>query len=169
MNLQPTTEEYPHSTDPSDAEAVIEALRVAIGQSSHDADPEPDLDEEPEPEHEPFPPPTEVEPEPEPVSGLSTNEKQILDKAMIALTQLSATNQSILDNMNLTGMLQGLAGSLKLLVESNRRQGDIVRNLVIQLGGGGHGESRKLFSGLMILAPRLKYSGILGLVASSPV
>jgi hypothetical protein len=59
---------------------------------------------------------------------------QQTEKALAALNQLNSTNQTIVDSMNLQGVLQGLAGGMRLLVESNRRQADIVKGLVGLVG-----------------------------------
>ena len=126
MNMQDSSSFVPHFTQPAsnegDAEAALEALRAAIGQ--------PAVSEHlPEVEDFPAPPPTTRPP-------IDSNEIQAtLEKALAALSQLSNTSQTILDNMNLPGVIQGLTGSLRLLVESNRRQADIVRGLLAQLSG----------------------------------
>ena len=101
-----------------DAEAALEALRVAI---SHDA----------------FPSASSPPAHTDPPTLVSAHEltQQSMDRNLAALAQLSASNQQILDNMNLPGMVSGLAGSLKLLVESNKRQAEIVRGVIAQLGG----------------------------------
>ena len=103
----------PTSTE-GDAEAALEALRAAIQQ-------------------------------PQPADNLAAassaprteddDAQATLEKALGALSQLSSTSQTIFDHMNLPGVIQGLTGSFKLLVESNRRQTDIVKGLVAQLSG----------------------------------
>jgi hypothetical protein len=123
MNVSISPSLEPHFDPPAptegDAEAALEALRVAIGQPAEDI---------------PAPP--------VPTSNrsqiLSANEtQQTLERALAALNQLSSTSQTIVDNMNLPSVISGLSGSLRMLVESNRRQADIVRDLVGQLSGQG--------------------------------
>ena len=99
-----------------DAEAALEALRAAIGQP---------VDDDP-------PPPFSFR-----QSRMPIDAQQTLAKALAALSQLSSTSQTILDNLNLPGVIQGLTGSLKVLVESNRRQAEIVHGLLGQLSGQG--------------------------------
>ncbi|ORY24468.1 hypothetical protein BCR39DRAFT_546724 [Naematelia encephala] len=121
--------------DHNDAEATLEALRVAIAagdQSESDV----------YATSASLPVTTQPAPTDNEGSGLSAAQQQSLEKAMLSLTQLSQTNQTILDNMNLPGMLQGLAGSLKLLVESNRRQAEVVKNLISQVGSNGIPDSQ---------------------------
>ncbi len=108
-----------------DAEAALEALRAAIGQPVED-----------------FSQPTPL-PQPQPSTSNDVTRTQTLEKGLAALSQLSDTSQTILDNMNLPGVIQGLTGSLRLLVESNRRQADIVRGLVAQLSGNGERNSHR--------------------------
>ncbi|RSH94882.1 hypothetical protein EHS25_004688 [Saitozyma podzolica] len=68
--------------------------------------------------------------------GLATHAQQLaMEKALSALTQLVGSNQTVLDNMNMPAVLAGLAGSFKLLVESQRRQAEMVKGLAAQLAG----------------------------------
>ena len=122
-----------HSTD---AEAALEALRAAIGgnpteeyTSVHDASlgSSSDIDSTLQSVAA--------------ASAVTMAQKQALEKSLAALTQLSNTNQTILDQMNLPSLLQGLMGSLDLLVKSNKRQVDIVKNLHNQLTGTNTGMS----------------------------
>ena len=116
-----------HSTD---AEAALEALRAAIGgnpteeyTSAHDAT---------------LGSSSDIDPTLQSIaaaSAVTQAQKQALEKSLAALAQLSNTNQTILDQMNLPSMLQGLMGSLDLLVKSNKRQVEIVKNLHAQLTG----------------------------------
>ena len=53
-------------------------------------------------------------------------------QALLLLTQLSSTSQTILDNMNLSTVLQSLASSFKLLMESTRRQAEILKRMTGQ-------------------------------------
>ncbi|KAL7420018.1 hypothetical protein Q5752_004982 [Cryptotrichosporon argae] len=62
---------------------------------------------------------------------------QSLEKAVGALQQLSAASQTMLDNMNLGEVLAGIATSFKVLVDSQRRQTEIVKNLVDSVQGRG--------------------------------
>jgi hypothetical protein len=64
-----------------------------------------------------------------------------MEKALSALTQLVGSNQTVLDNMNMPAVLAGLAGSFKLLVESQRRQAEMVKGLAAQLAGQATGMS----------------------------
>jgi hypothetical protein len=66
-------------------------------------------------------------------------QQQALEKALAALTQLVGSNQTILDNMNMPTVLAGLAGSFRLLVESQRRQAEVVKGLAAQIGGQSTG------------------------------
>jgi len=111
------------ASNEGDAEAALEALRAAIGQPAVS-------DHLPETEDFTAHPSTSQQP-----ANDSEHIQATLERALAALRQLSNTSQTILDNMNLPEVIQGLTGSLKLLVESNRRQADIVRGLVAQLSG----------------------------------
>jgi hypothetical protein len=72
--------------------------------------------------------------------GLATHVQQLaMEKALSALTQLVGSNQTVLDNMNMPAVLAGLAGSFKLLVESQRRQAEMVKGLAAQLAGQATG------------------------------
>jgi hypothetical protein len=72
--------------------------------------------------------------------GLATHAQQLaMEKALSALTQLVGSNQTVLDNMNMPAVLAGLAGSFKLLVESQRRQAEMVKGLAAQLAGQATG------------------------------
>lgn len=62
---------------------------------------------------------------------------QSIDKAVAALQQLSSANQAIIDNMNAPSILQGLMGSFKVLADSNRRQAELVKNLIDSIQGRG--------------------------------
>ena len=111
-----------------DAEAALEALRAAINQDDYHTAQVTSVAEPPE---------TEAQAS---INSLTVNQQKAVDKALAALSQLSTTNQTILDNMNIPGLIQGLVGSLELLVKSSKRQTEIVKVLHGQLMGSGSGE-----------------------------
>lgn len=62
---------------------------------------------------------------------------QSMDKAVAQLQQLSAASSQLIEGMNAPTVLNGLLGSFKLLVDSNRRQAELVKNLVDSINGRG--------------------------------
>jgi hypothetical protein len=151
-----------------DAEAALEALRAAIAQPSddlHDDALGAVSSDEAHEAHEAHPADVEAEAEAEAEGesenepsfpgagagsgvgvgagvGLATHAQQLaMEKALSALTQLVGSNQTVLDNMNMPAVLAGLAGSFKLLVESQRRQAEMVKGLTAQLAGQATGAS----------------------------
>lgn len=125
--------DLPVDSGHTDAEAALAALRAAIGQPENDF-----ATSTTSTEHDV----NIVEPSSSgmPVSGLSTSQQIALERAMAALAQLSNSNQTIFDNLNIPGMLQGLAGSLELILKSEKRQAEIVRNLHAQLSSSAPGK-----------------------------
>ena len=129
MDLPPTSHfdpSFTHNThNDGDAEAALEALRVAIGQ--------------PVQEFTTPSAPSQIEPQSSLQAHveLTNDTQQTIEKALGALSQLSGTSQTILENMNIPGIIQGLTGSLRLLVESNKSQTEVVRGLLAQLSGQG--------------------------------
>lgn len=91
---------------------------------------------------------------------------QSAEKALSTLNQLSNNSNTILDSMNIPQMMTGMAGSLKLLVDSQKRQAEIVKSLVGRVHGTGPtGGCRKiLFSPSEIprFGPRLTDSRFRG-------
>lgn len=102
---------------PHDEEAALEALRVAISHDHFNNNNDNNSDNVND----------DIEP-----TLLTTAEvtQQNLERNMAALNSLVNSNQQLVDNLNLPGILLGLNGSLKLLLESNKRQNEIVRNIV---------------------------------------
>lgn len=64
-------------------------------------------------------------------------QSQSLEKAVAQMQQLSAANLQLIDSMNAPAMLQGLMGSFKLLADSNRRQAELVKNVIDSIQGRG--------------------------------
>ncbi|TXT05293.1 uncharacterized protein COLE_06613 [Cutaneotrichosporon oleaginosum] len=53
------------------------------------------------------------------------------------MQQLSAANLQLIDSMNAPALLQSLMGSFKLLADSNRRQAELVKNVIDSIQGRG--------------------------------
>lgn len=64
-------------------------------------------------------------------------QEQSMDKAVAQLQQLSAASAQLIDGMNAPAVLNGLLSSFKLLVDSNRRQAELVKNLIDSINGRG--------------------------------
>lgn len=60
-----------------------------------------------------------------------------INKAVAQLTQLTAANQAIIDQMDPQRILQGLMGSFRLLQEGHKRQAELVRNIISSIEGRG--------------------------------
>ena len=72
---------------------------------------------------------------------LSAVQQQAVDRALSTLNQLNASNQTIMDNLNISQIVHGLVGSVDLLVKSSKKQTEIVRGLHSQLGNSSAGKS----------------------------
>lgn len=114
--------------DHNEEEAALEALRAAIS-GSHDEEGAAAIAASAQLNENDVQPPTLV-----PASQVQV---QSMDKAVAALQQLSSANQAIIDNMNAPAILQGLMGSFKVLADSNRRQTELVKNLIDSIQGRG--------------------------------
>lgn len=159
MNTNISTAEYDLAVDAADqqhnvtdAEAALEALRVAIGSggpssdlygtaqptsssidhgATHDSgDITPEVEET-----------VEERDEIDQVGGHSTNGQHTLDGQTVvtllnSLSQLGSSNLTILDQMNVPSLIQGLSGSLDLLIKGNRKQAEIVKSLQSHLVNG---------------------------------
>ena len=144
-------------THATDAEAALEALRAAIGGNpteeyaslgssgghngsailSHSSDNDHSISHLEHPE--PTPPPVSAPAQP----TITAAQKEAVEKSLAALTQLNDTSQSIVNRMDLPKLLQGLAGSFTLLVQTNKKQAEIVKNLHGQLSGTSEGGLRR--------------------------
>lgn len=121
-----------------DQEATLEALRAAFSES-HDNTVAADAAQAVPatlhssgvgvPSESDLPPPTLV-----PASQVQV---QSIDKAVSQLQQLSAANQSIVDQMDAPRILQGLMASYRLLYEGHRRQTELVKNIIASIEGRG--------------------------------
>jgi hypothetical protein len=63
--------------------------------------------------------------------GPSSQPASDVQAAIESLNELNATNQAVLEDLNLTGLLERLQQSIKLLIDSNRRQAEIVSSLLV--------------------------------------
>jgi hypothetical protein len=143
--------------DPHDAEAALEALRAAIGHQPNSTDFDSGItaddlegdngdahqhEQEDEDDHD-----VDADDDTQVLNDVhagggtgvdpGTSQQAHLERTLQALTMLGNTSQQIVESMNLPGVISNLVGSLKVLVETQTRQRELVRGLVAQLGGGG--------------------------------
>ena len=129
-----TNDNDPHSTD---AEAALEALRAAINNDNTDdfTTNQHDASNSGELESNAIAGPSSLN---EQTTALSGNaiQQQSVEKVLASLSQLSSSNITIIDQLNVPSLLSGLAGSLELLVKSNKRQAELIRTLNAQYAAG---------------------------------
>ncbi|BEI95319.1 hypothetical protein CcaverHIS631_0102680 [Cutaneotrichosporon cavernicola] len=124
-------------TDQHDEEAALEALRAAISGSADN-----EAVVEASPSTHAAESAAAVEAAAAALAGptlvsAGQVQSQSLEKAVAQMQQLSAANLQLIDSMNAPAMLQGLLGSFKLLADSNRRQAELVKNVIDSIQGRG--------------------------------
>ncbi|KAK4686957.1 hypothetical protein P7C73_g3159, partial [Tremellales sp. Uapishka_1] len=137
--MQVDPDDFAHSHTPSmdphdsshDEEAALEVLRAALsGDSTHLA---------PSPSSQVHM--ADIDPALQPQPEAQRTALHEAEKALNQLVMHSNTNMTILDNLKLPAAFDGLTSSLEALVNSNRRQVGIVRDLIASLAQAGIGST----------------------------
>lgn len=140
-------------TDHHDEEAALEALRAAISGSADNNEAAQTAEASSSTHTAPTPSQTQALPAESSAAAAAAAataaltaptlvsagqvQSQSLEKAVAQMQQLSAANLQLIDSMNAPALLQGLMGSFKVLADSNRRQAELVKNVIDSIQGRG--------------------------------